>query len=299
MSNKFQLIKNNQYGFLQVIPTPTSEEIIQYYKNEFYSSSYKNMNNSSLEYQEKDKEFNDTHREALFDNLCELMAKKSLAGLSLFDMGCGWGHHLSFFKQKGVIGFGFDPCDEAIAYCNNIGLDVIKHSGMELNSIEIDQKFDIVTLMNVLEHVADPIKTIMDIKDRFINENGILVIEVPNDFSFMQNAAKKMLELPEWWVQPPAHLNYFNKENLTLLLNKLGFDVIMSNASFPLEIFLLFNDNYIGNPTIGRECHNRRVNFEKNLINSGYKKELRLLYKSFAAQGIGRTIQLFARKSTL
>ena len=39
----YKLIPHPEYGFLQVSPTPSDEEITQFYANEFYSGDYKNL----------------------------------------------------------------------------------------------------------------------------------------------------------------------------------------------------------------------------------------------------------------
>ena len=49
--NATKLEKHSQYGFLQFKPTPTNEEITEFYANEFYSGEYKRFNDSSLEVQ--------------------------------------------------------------------------------------------------------------------------------------------------------------------------------------------------------------------------------------------------------
>ena len=46
----YELVPHPQYGFLQVSPTPSDEEITQFYANEFYSGDYKNFNNSFSRY---------------------------------------------------------------------------------------------------------------------------------------------------------------------------------------------------------------------------------------------------------
>ncbi|MGD9592051.1 MAG: hypothetical protein AB7V32_05990 [Candidatus Berkiella sp.] len=65
LAERFTIKKNLEYGFYQVHPTPSQDEIAKYYADEFYSTSYPQLNNSSLEVQERDKEYNDIHREKL------------------------------------------------------------------------------------------------------------------------------------------------------------------------------------------------------------------------------------------
>ena len=56
MQNDYNL-KKNKYGFYQINPTPSNEEITKFYTDEFYTGDYKNFNDSSLEVQLNDKEF--------------------------------------------------------------------------------------------------------------------------------------------------------------------------------------------------------------------------------------------------
>ena len=54
--------------------------------------------------------------------------------------------------------------------------------------------------------------------------------------------------------------------------------------------------NYIGNDSMGRQCHGQRKQFEKNLFGAGASELMNNLYSSFAKLGIGREIVLYARK---
>lgn len=53
-------------------------------------------------------------------------------------------------------------------------------------------------------------------------------------------------------MSPPEHINYFNFESITRLLERNGFSIIEITSTFPLELFLLMGDNYIGNNEIGK-----------------------------------------------
>ena len=47
-------------------------------------------------------------------------------------------------------------------------------------------------------------------------------------------------------------------------------------------------DNYIGNDKVGKIIHNKRVNFENNLNDSGFDNIRRNIYSKFSEIGIGR-----------
>jgi len=127
-------------------------------------------------------------------------------------------------------------------------------------------------------------------------EDGLLCINVPNDFNPFQIALQEHCGYNKYWVAPPHHINYFNFDSLARLVENCGFEVIHKDATFPIDLFLLMGENYIGNDLVGRQCHMRRMNFEKNLQIAGLGNLRRSLYKSFASLALGREITLYARK---
>lgn len=290
--SKYKLTPNSDYGFLQVTPTPTAEEITQFYANEFYSSEYKKFNNSSLEVQVDDKEFIEGQYGDIAFNITDIL-KRPLSELSILDIGCGWGQALLYFANQGMDCYGFDPAPEAIEYGLSKGLKV-KHAGIDRMDVFGELKFDIVLLKNVLEHMANPVSVLNEIREKVLKPDGLIIIDVPNEFNAFQTAGRDLHKLDEWWVAPPGHLNYFSKDTLVNLLEGTGYLTKLSEASFPLEMFLLFGDCYVGNGQVGKLCHQRRVNFEVNLRRLGYEDKLHQFYQSLADINLGRQITAYA-----
>ena len=112
-------------------------------------------------------------------------------------------------------------------------------------------------------------------------------------------AGRDMHGLNDWWVAPPAHLNYFSANSLQMTLEGCGFEVKLAVASFPLEIFLLFGDCYVGNAQLGKQCHMKRVEFEKNLRNLGYEDKLRDFYEALAKINLGRQVKIYETSAKL
>jgi len=83
---------------------------------------------------------------------------------------------------------------------------------------------------------------------------------------------------------------------LELLLKKRGFDILQIESTFPIDLFLLMGETYIGNELLGRGCHSKRKTLEINLAGSGHNKVKRELYIAMAKLGIGREICAYARK---
>jgi 2-polyprenyl-3-methyl-5-hydroxy-6-metoxy-1,4-benzoquinol methylase len=290
--SKYRLERNAEFGFLQVQPTPTPAEITRYYADEFYSTQYAGFNNSQLEVQLKDAEFHEAH----WGDICaevERITGRAIAGQKVLDVGCGWAQALSFLQKKGAECFGFDPAPEAVSYAQSRGLKV-RLAGMESLDVFSGERFDVVMLLNVLEHLADPVSVMRELRQRVMKQGAVLVIEVPNEFNPFQVSGQRVHNLHEWWVAPPAHLNYFDNDSLCRLLSGTGFKVALTEATFPMELFLLFGENYVGQKELGRSCHERRVAFEMNLRRNGFERVLRGFYQALAQQNLGRQIVAYA-----
>ena len=295
MNNKPQtnLETHPLYGFLQVKPTPTSDEITRYYAEEFYSAEYKKFNDSSLEVQLE----NRNYYEGAWGDMAHHIQKqlgKTLSDVSMLDVGCGWAQCLMYFSNMGAECYGFDPAPEAVSYGAGKGLN-IRHAGMEKMDVFNGKRFDVVMLNNVLEHLADPVTVVTEIRQKVLKSGGLIIIDVPNEFNPFQLAGRDLHKLPDWWIAHPAHLNYFSVDTLRSLLKGCGYEITLAEASFPLEMFLLFGQCYVGNNTLGKECHLKRVAFEENLRKLGHEELLRKFYKSLADLGLGRQVKMYAK----
>lgn len=296
MTNRpqYQLEQHPDYGFFQVKPTPSPEEITRFYAEEFYSTKYKAFNNSALEVQEADREFHDAHREDIAKRIESLLVRP-LVGVSVLDIGCGWGQTMRYLASRGAVCSGFDPAPEAVAHVQSSGLECVQ-AGMERMDVFTGRRFDVVMLMNVLEHLSDPVQVIKEIHRTVLNEGGLLIVEVPNEFNPFQTAGQELHGLPQWWVAPPAHLNYFSASTLTRLLDASGYHVAHAASSFPLEMFLLMGEKYVGDRELGRKCHERRMSFEMNLRRLGKTDVLETFYQALASVDLGRQVIAYARK---
>jgi 2-polyprenyl-3-methyl-5-hydroxy-6-metoxy-1,4-benzoquinol methylase len=84
-----------------------------------------------------------------------------------------------------------------------------------------NEQFDLVLMLNLIEHVKDPEKVLASIKDS-MTEDGLLLIKTPNTHSLNSQIFKRL-----YWggYHAPRHWVLFNKNNLYNLAHKVGFEV--------------------------------------------------------------------------
>ena len=198
-----------------------------------------------------------------------------------------------YFHEKGMRVSGLEPSAEGVQYARARGLEVFQ-AGIEDLSCVGDKRYKVVTMLNVLEHLRHPAQILRQIKTRLLKPRGLLVIDVPNEFNDFQVVANKEYKLKEWWICPPNHINYFSASSLRKLLTACGYQIIHSEASFPLELFLLMGDVYVGNNKLGKACHQKRVAFENLMKKHGKEKKLSALYRALAQLDLGRQVTMYA-----
>jgi SAM-dependent methyltransferase len=165
-----------------------------------------------------------------------------------------------------------------------------------LDDVEWDAlgAFDAVHLKLVLEHLADP-AAVLAAARTVLRPDGVLCVQVPNDFNALQAVVQQTLDTPSWWIAPPFHVNYFDFASLRRLCDRTGFAVVQEDATFPMELFLLMGEHYVGDDGVGRACHRKRMALEERLAASGRNDLRRRASRALAASGLGREAIVYAR----
>jgi len=291
-----KVVRHPEYGYRHLDPIPADEELKRFYRDDYYRLIHERQRAPELRRLTTGGEEAERERawleHALHADLAELLRRYAPGGRVL-DVGCGTGELLAHFERQGFAPVGIEPAVEAAelaqarglkAYCKTVEEYVSRHQA------EQGEPFDGITLVNVLEHVPHPVQVIEACR-QMLRPSGVLLIRVPNDFSELQAAAHAQVGGRRWWVAAPDHINYFDFESLSALLERLGFEVIHRQGDFPMELFLLMGDNYVGDSEVGGQCHQKRVCFEKALP-PGLRRRL---YEALACAGVGRTCLVCGR----
>jgi SAM-dependent methyltransferase len=136
---------------------------------------------------------------------------------SIVDVGCGSGSLLRELKQRGYSTVtGVELSDINCNYLMESGIPIINKSLFDLTLHDIPEKFDCIILNTVLEHLSD-LHTAIRILSSLMNDNGVMIITVPNLNFFNKNVRFPFEELSM------EHINYFTLDSLELLMKLHGY----------------------------------------------------------------------------
>jgi 2-polyprenyl-3-methyl-5-hydroxy-6-metoxy-1,4-benzoquinol methylase len=277
-------------GFLHQYPLPDEKKIEEFYKKQYFQITQRNY----YDRQVKEEEYLNFCNSEKEKRIRECITKN--LPLRILDIGSGSGHFLKLFKDKGWDVAGIEPNEQLYEkVLKDLNLNIFCGT-FEEYLMNNSEKYPVVNLSGVLEHLHNPLSILSKIKNDILLPDGIICVEVPNDFNSLQKAIYQ-IKNNLWWVCS-EHINYFNYPSLKKTLINSGFLPLYSTVTFPMELFVLMGDDYIDNPDIGAKMHNKRVILENNLMitkNGQIFKEN--FYDKFRQLGIGRTIIFYAKKN--
>lgn len=144
----------------------------------------------------------------------------------MIDVGCGNGAFLRAFSRliPGWHLFGTEQSDRTRETVAQIpGFETLYTCPIA----EVPGRFDLVSIIHVLEHIPDPRPFLADVREK-LTEGGTLVIQVPN-------AAQNPFDL-----MIVDHSTHFTPETLGALVRSCGFgDVVVTTDWVPKEISLI------------------------------------------------------------
>jgi len=132
----------------------------------------------SLYYKLEDKHWWFVGRRRIFLNMLDkyLPANNGKEKRRILDVGCGTGTLLRYLSRYGCAQ-GVDVDEQAIEFCHKRGV----HQVQKVDSFPLpfeDDTFDLVTLLDVLEHIDDDEGTLRELY-RIVRPGGMLMLAVP------------------------------------------------------------------------------------------------------------------------
>ena len=206
LKNKYNILHclDCNHLFTECILTP--ERVDQIYSDDYFFSGGAGYDDYTLE-----RDMLIKRGEYYADKISKYMAPGKV-----LDIGSAAGFLLKGFENKGWQGTGIEPNNFMVEYGKkSIGINIIKGT---IETIRLEEKFDLIILIQVVAHLYD-LKTSINRISAFLNRGGHLLIETWNKDSFTARIFGK-----NWHeFSPPSTLNYFSEKTLIKLISQHGF----------------------------------------------------------------------------
>lgn len=214
-NKKFDLLYDGKLGMLETFPQPKAEELSDYYESDDYISHTDSKETFT------DKLYQAVKKHALTNKL-KLINSFKTEEKNLLDVGCGTGDFLLTCKNNGWKVTGVEPNPKAkITAENKVQGKSVTEIYSDMNLLNNEAQFDVITLWHVLEHIPNLEGYISSLK-KLLKPNGVLIIAVPNFKSY------DAIYYKQFWAafDVPRHLWHFSKKSIRLLFEKHEISVV-------------------------------------------------------------------------
>jgi len=157
-----------------------------------------------------------------------IQAASGVVGGTVLDIGCGRGELLDQMRRLGWSVAGTELSDASARYARDV-LHIDVHVGDLEGTTFPDDRFSVVILWHVLEHVEHPEVLLHRVRN-LLRPGGVLLVAVPNFSSIEARWGKDV-----WFhLDVPRHLNHFTPHVLERMLASAGLRM-QSTSYFSLE----------------------------------------------------------------
>ncbi|MFC1514745.1 class I SAM-dependent methyltransferase [Candidatus Omnitrophota bacterium] len=143
----------------------------------------------------------------------------------LLEVGCFVGLFLELARSNGWSVSGVEPSAWAVQYAREkLGISVAQAPVEEYRFD--DTAFDVVTMWDVVEHLADPKKALASVC-KSLKKQGILFLNTPDFNSIIRRIFGR-----KCWFVLRTHIYYFTPRTIKRMLEECGFEVVVIGRHF-------------------------------------------------------------------
>jgi len=118
---------------------------------------------------------------------------------SALDVGCGSGDFLASLPST-IAKFGIEP-SSAGSLASRRGIEIVAR---ELDQCCAESRFDVVTIIDVIEHIPEP-NTFLHRAYTHVSPGGMLIVSTGNPDAFVW---RRLLKARFWYVSFPEHISF-------------------------------------------------------------------------------------------
>lgn len=230
-----RIVRCENCGFMWLDPKPSEDEVSQVYNHNYFKNELFFDNSQTTLFGYADYTLERLNRQREFDNLVRRglhylnsAAPKSSrpAGESesksmWLDIGCGLGYLLDCAYDYGFDVVGVEFNSHAIESITRRYRYRVEHASV-LNSGFDEERFDVISMTDVIEHLHDPRATVQRMFD-LTKPGGVAIVTTMDSDSLSSRILGKRLED---FRRTREHLYFFNRSTATRLLEDAGYQVI-------------------------------------------------------------------------
>jgi len=154
-----------------------------------------------------------SYRSLQFESIFNLSSSDMPSGGQLLDIGAANGMLLEQAERKGFKAEGIEPSEWLCAQALQRGFTVLCAT---FPDPRCSGPYDVITAVDVLEHVADPMAMLAAIRDA-LSPQGRAIIVTPDVASIAARLLRR-----RWWHFRIAHISYFSRATLLVALESAG-----------------------------------------------------------------------------
>lgn len=157
-------------------------------------------------------------------------------GSSLLDMPCGDGALTSMLAPSFSRVVGVDASSKHLELARKALPDVEFHEAL-IEDFETPERFSTITMLNILEHVIDPIGVLKKAAS-LLDDDGVLLVHVPNAYAVNRRLAvlmgtlTKCEELSPFDIQIAGHRRSYSLKTLCADIEQAGLKVAQTGGVF-------------------------------------------------------------------
>ena len=154
----------------------------------------------------------------------------------LLDIGCGMGWSLEKYVDAGYNASGIDVSSFAVEKVRAQGLQAEVH---DLERQPLTGEYEILVALEVLEHLADPLSVLLQMKE-VLTDSGRIVVSLPNEFHLLRRL-EILFGMEAIGGHNDPHLRYFNRRLANRLFDDAALRILgqKSDSVVPLRYRLL------------------------------------------------------------
>jgi ubiquinone/menaquinone biosynthesis C-methylase UbiE len=152
--------------------------------------------------------------------IMRMIVRNNLAPQIVCEVGCGAGEILKLLQRNmdnSCTFWGYEISPQAFELCRARANEKLHFKLLDITE-EKDAFFDLILIMDVLEHMEDYFSFLREIK----NKSQYKIVQLPMDISVRSILRRELTKYRDSY----GHIHYFTKELALQMLKDLGYEVV-------------------------------------------------------------------------